>query len=112
MSLHFFLKLRYDASQDEVERAYKKYLIKHHPDKSKSDTLDLYLNIKQEYEKYKKNQTDENFYICCFPSEIEQIRCRCGSKFDEENIFANKIECECCSCYIIVENEPYKLKKQ
>lgn len=110
MSLHFYLKLRYDATHEEVEIAYKKYLVKHHPDKSKSDTLQLYLNIQREYEKYKKNLSDDNFYLRCFPREVQNVVCRCGSTFVYENLVANKIECECCSCYIIVEDEPRELK--
>lgn len=110
MSLHFFLNLRYDATHEEIEMAYKKYLVRHHPDKSKRDTLNLYLNIKREYEKYKNNISDDNFYLCCFPGEVSSVFCRCGSPFLLDNLVANKIECECCSCYIIVENEPCELE--
>ncbi|EOB12158.1 hypothetical protein NBO_508g0009 [Nosema bombycis CQ1] len=109
MSLHFHLNLNFDATKEEIEIAYKKYLIKNHPDRSKKDTLELYLGIKREYERYKKNLTDENFYISCLPNEIQKVVCRCGSYFQECLIEGNKIECECCSCYIIVEKEPKQL---
>ncbi|WUR03658.1 uncharacterized protein VNE69_05247 [Vairimorpha necatrix] len=102
MSIHFLLKLPYDCSEDLLEKSYKKKIIELHPDRSKKNTLDQYYEIRKAYNKYKNNLLDDNFYLQCFIEDVDTLICRCGTYFDRSNLVHDRIECETCSCFIIV----------
>jgi hypothetical protein len=105
MSLHFLLGLPYNVSEEVLEKTYKRNIVETHPDRSKKDTKDLYYRIRKAYEDYKHNLTNENFFLECSVNEVDTIICRCGTTFDKYNLVYDKIECETCSCFLIVTED-------
>lgn len=111
MSLHFLLGLPYNVDEEILEKTYKRKLVEAHPDRSKKDTKDFYYMIKKAYLDHKENLINENFFLECFVDEVNIIVCRCGTLFDKSNLVYDKVECETCSCFVIVkENLKYIFK--
>lgn len=105
MSLHFLLGLPYNVNDEILEKTYKRKIVETHPDRSKKDTKDLYYRIRKAYEDYKQNLTNENFFLECFVDEVDTIICRCGTPFDKSNIVYDKIDCETCSCFLVLSRD-------
>lgn len=103
MSIHFLLGLPYDVEKEKLKKVYKKKLLSLHPDRSKSDTTFEFLQLKNEYYLFEKNNSyNENFVLKCKIEDVNNIKCRCGTFYDICNKNNNKIECETCSCYILI----------
>lgn len=92
-------------TKKELTAKYHKLLLKYHPDKSKTKTTDIFLEIKAEYEHKLNNeiQLDERFpFLSCRLKDVENLKCSCGSVFNIENMNGNRIDCDWCSLFILI----------
>jgi len=95
INLYDILKVKYDASIDEIKKAYKKLSLKYHPDKQKTsglsleETTKIFIKISEAYEilsdeqkryKYDKEITKKKFSI----NNVEKVL------YDLKNLFSTK----------------------
>lgn len=108
MSIFKLLGLGRDTARSDVRRQYVRRLLSVHPDRS-SGSREKYAELVREYERYMGGETDENSYCVCSRAQAESLVCRCGGLYRVVHGDSGRIECEYCSCFIEVMDDPAQL---
>lgn len=110
MSVFKLLNLKNNATKEEVRQKYIRKLLMVHPDRN-NGLRDEYMNLKNEYERYVKGEMDENPYVVCSRNDIDSLVCRCGGRY--KGLYENlgRIECEYCSCFVELTDDPVGLPR-
>jgi hypothetical protein len=104
MSIFKLLGLKKNATEKDVRIHYIRRLIQVHPDRSSGST-DEYLKLNNAYEAYTRNKGfQETPYAVCRRADIHSITCRCGEKYKLCHEVESRVDCECCSCFIEIED--------
>lgn len=100
------LGMRTDSSQIEIKVAYRKMLPVLHPNNRTTGSASGFIALQDAYRHYLIGDDSLNcFSIGVAGSAVPH--CRCGAAFSVPEAFLGRLDCECCSCFIILE-EPYK----
>lgn len=103
------LGLRKDATEKEVRSRYMKQLFAVHPH-VKGGSEEKYMMLKTAYERYCAGDVKENPYAVCRKEEAASMECRCGGRYSMSYEMSGRMECECCSCFIDLLEDPMELK--
>ncbi|KHN70038.1 hypothetical protein CWI42_030520 [Ordospora colligata] len=104
MSIFKLLGLKKNATEKEIKTHYIRRLIQVHPDRPSGSKYE-YLKLNNAYEAYIRDRGFQEMpYAVCMRTEIHSISCRCGEKYKPYHEVDNRIDCECCSCFIEIED--------
>lgn len=96
------------STQEEIKRAYRQRARETHPDTTKADTAQEFIQVKNAYTKALSILMDETHledsyetipYMTVPLSEYRDIQCRCGTIYENTNEIGT-VECIACSHYI------------
>lgn len=92
----------------EVKSAYYKKLHRLHPKNNPKNTQNDYIKLVNAYKKLLAGESYLNCYKIVNFYESNVI-CRCGAEYEIGFSFVGKVECDFCSCFIIVEEPCHML---
>ncbi|KAI5149942.1 hypothetical protein ENBRE01_1206 [Enteropsectra breve] len=107
MDIFSVLKIKSSSSLSEVKKSYYKRLAALHP-ASVGGCSEKFIELQTAYKQYLLGDDFLNCYGI-YNIGISSIACRCGGYYEVEEDFMGKIECDFCSCFIIVEEETKSL---
>lgn len=103
IEIHTLLNLRSDATSNEIKVKYYKLIFQLHPSTKKTGNESEYIELQEAYRRYVAGDSFSNCFLVC-ENTRGTLSCRCGGVYQIEKSAVGKIECEFCSCHIIVEN--------
>ncbi|KAI4292190.1 hypothetical protein PAPHI01_1464 [Pancytospora philotis] len=108
MDIAQLLGLRHDASRESVKLRYYRKLAEYHPDNRNSGDQSKFAAL---IAAYKKHLTGEDFVNCygVVANSQRTHSCRCDGIYEVPAEYEGRIDCDYCSCFIIVEQAPLAL---
>lgn len=106
--IHHLLKLKSNASKEEIKSNFYKIAFKTHPKNKTGGNEIQYIQLQEAYKKYLLGDDFINCYLVC-TNDIKKCECRCGGIYKIEEGYSGRLDCEYCSCYLEVEDPVLKL---
>lgn len=104
MDIYNKLRLRSDASKEEIKSKYYKLLSILHPRTKGTGNEIEYLELQKLYKRYLLGDDCTNcFYVCS--NNTKSISCRCGGVYEISDEYIGRLDCDFCSCFIFVEEK-------
>jgi len=102
MDIFSVLKIDRKSTESEIKRAYHRALAKYHPTNRDFGDSDSFVSLQEIYKQY---LVGDYFHNCYRVVQIScrTVDCRCGGTYRVES--TGILECEYCSCFIIVEED-------
>lgn len=107
MEIHALLGIRSDSDKKVVRDKYIKMMAILHPNNKKTGDVNKFIMLQKCYKNF-ETMGDDSLCFKVVNSFTSTIICRCGGTYQIPTGFIGTIECDFCSCFIIVE-EPYDL---
>ena len=102
MEIFQLLGLPADATLERIRGAYKRALCVCHPSNRETGNAGQFIRLQAAYRRYVLGEEAENcLYVCT--AESSPPVCRCGALFAIQPAATGRVDCECCSCFVFVE---------
>ncbi|KAI5169138.1 hypothetical protein PAEPH01_0470 [Pancytospora epiphaga] len=106
MDIYRLLNLKSTTTPEQVKYFYYKRLVVLHPNsRMEESNADKFIELTHAYKQYLVGNDSLNCYRVCLNTE-RTVACRCGGCYFVELDRLGRIECDYCSCFIIIEETP------
>lgn len=110
MDIFSFLEIDFSSDKSAVDSAYHKKLKYYHPSK-KTGSEEMFMELNKLYKEYLLGNDFVNCSAVC-DSEKQTQKCRCGGIYEIYADYFGRIDCDFCSCFIIVRKPIKKIIKE